>query len=141
MTNAIMLRAYSVKSLRAHKESKHEGMRYPCDKCEYAATTASNLRKHIESKHAEVRYFCNKCEYAVIQVFTLKRPKHEVVRYLYTINANMVQLQQAILSRTLRVNMRYPCDTCEYGATTAEGLKIHIEIKHEGVRYPFDKCE
>ena len=29
---------------------------------------------------------------------------------------------------------------CEHAATTASSLKIHIEIKHEGVRYLCDKC-
>ena len=43
---------------------KHEGVRYPCNKCEYAATTASSLKIHIEIKHEGVRYPCNKCEYA-----------------------------------------------------------------------------
>ena len=44
--------------------SKHGGVRYPCDKCEYAATTASALRSHIENKHEGVRYPCDKCVYA-----------------------------------------------------------------------------
>ena len=30
------------------KRSKTEGLKYPCDKCEYSATTASSLKKHIE---------------------------------------------------------------------------------------------
>ena len=48
-------------------------MRYPCDKCEYAATTVSDLRRHVESKHEGVRYPCNKCEYAATQAGGLKR--------------------------------------------------------------------
>ena len=28
-------------------ESKHKGVRYPCDRCEYAATTASSLKQHM----------------------------------------------------------------------------------------------
>ena len=33
------------------KEIKHEGVRYPFCKCEYAATTANDVNKHMESKH------------------------------------------------------------------------------------------
>ena len=42
----------------------HEGLRFPCDKCEYTASCNGNLRKHIESKHEGVRYPCDKCEYS-----------------------------------------------------------------------------
>ena len=41
-------------SLKCHIESKHERVRYPCDKCEYAATSASHLKRYIESKHEGV---------------------------------------------------------------------------------------
>ena len=41
---------------RTHKESKHDGIRYPCDQCEYAATTSSSLRRHKESKYRGIRY-------------------------------------------------------------------------------------
>ena len=37
--------------------------------------------------------------------------------------------------------MRYPCDQCEFAATTVRNLKVHIEKIHEGVRYPCDQCE
>ncbi len=41
----------------------HEGVRYPCDKCEHTATAASDLKKHIEIKHDGVRYPCHECEF------------------------------------------------------------------------------
>ena len=47
-------------------------------------------------------------------------------------NANM-------LKRHIESNlggMRCPCDKFEYAATKLSSLKIHIEIKHEGVKYP-----
>ena len=52
-------------SLKRHKESKHEGIRYPCDQCGYAATTVSNLKQHKESKHEGIRSmwrFCHKSQ-------------------------------------------------------------------------------
>ena len=65
-------------------KSKHEGVRYPCNKCEYAATTASNIKRHIEIKHEGVRYPCVKCEYAATTACNLKQHiqnKHKGVRY------------------------------------------------------------
>ena len=37
--------------------------------------------------------------------------------------------------------VRYPCSQCEYIATQASNLKVHVEYKHEGVRYPCSKYE
>ena len=65
--------ATSAGSLKCHIESKHEGVRYPCDKCEYAATSASHLKRYIESKQEWVRYPCGKSEYAATEAGNLKR--------------------------------------------------------------------
>ena len=59
--------------LRQHIESKHEGARYPCDKCEHAATTAGSLKRRIEIKHEGVSYPCDKCEYAATTTGSLKQ--------------------------------------------------------------------
>ena len=42
-----------------HIKNNHTGVKYPCDKCEFSATTEYSLKKHSESKHETVRYFCN----------------------------------------------------------------------------------
>ena len=39
--------------LKAHKEAKHFGLRYPCDYCPYTATRPDMLRKHCKAKHNE----------------------------------------------------------------------------------------
>ena len=91
--------------------SKHEGLRYPCDKCKYAATTSGSLKMLIESKHKGVRYPCDKCKYTATQVGDLKlnieskhegvtarnlkqhiKRKHEEVRFT-VINVNTLQLK------------------------------------------------
>ena len=50
--------------LKQHKQSKHDGVRYPCDQCDYAATDPSNLNKHQQSKQRGVRYPCDQCDYS-----------------------------------------------------------------------------
>ena len=37
--------------------------------------------------------------------------------------------------------LKFPCDSCDFSATTTRNLKWHIESKHEGVRYPCDKWD
>ena len=68
---------------KKRKRSQIGVMRYPCDKCEYAATAPSSLKQHIENKHEGVRYPCDKCEYAATKASHLKLQngnKHERVR-------------------------------------------------------------
>ena len=38
-------------SLKEHVESIHEGVRYPCDQCDYRATTKGNKKSHEMFKH------------------------------------------------------------------------------------------
>ena len=38
-------------SLTIHKQSVHEGVRYPCDKCEFASLTPYKLKEHKKNKH------------------------------------------------------------------------------------------
>ena len=58
--------------LKVHKESKHEGIRYPCDLCKYVATEQTNFKRHKKSKHEETRFFCDKCEFATTRLHNLK---------------------------------------------------------------------
>ena len=37
--------------LKKHIESIHEGVRYPCDQCDYRATEKGNLKRHEMFKH------------------------------------------------------------------------------------------
>lgn len=41
-------------SLKTHIKNKHEGVRYPCDLCDYAATTNTALKIHVEAMQASV---------------------------------------------------------------------------------------
>ena len=34
-----------------HIDSKHKGIKYNCDQCDYKATEKRTLKMHIESKH------------------------------------------------------------------------------------------
>ena len=57
------------------KRSTDEVIKYPCDKCENAVTTAGSLKRHIEVTHEGVRYPCDKCEYAATTASYQKMPK------------------------------------------------------------------
>ena len=39
--------------LKIHKESKHLGIKYPCDHCSANFSTKSNLKSHVARKHGD----------------------------------------------------------------------------------------
>ena len=72
------------KHLLRHIRSKHEGVKYSCNQCEYHATQQGHLKKHKQAIHEGVKYLCNHCEYKATQQGQLKNHKqaiHEGVKY------------------------------------------------------------
>ena len=57
----------SYQSLKTHKESKHEGIRYSCDECDSVFAQPSNLRTHKKNKHRGITYPCNQCDFQATQ--------------------------------------------------------------------------
>ena len=45
------IHATTVWGLKQHKESKHEGIRYPCNECDYAGPTRAHLKRHKKKQH------------------------------------------------------------------------------------------
>ena len=56
--------ASTPRNLKRHIESIHEGIRYPCDLCKYSSTTLSDLKRHKGNKHEGAKYLCDQCEYS-----------------------------------------------------------------------------
>ena len=44
-----------VDTLKTHKQSMHEGVKYSCNQCEYQATNQGNLKRHKQSHHKDQR--------------------------------------------------------------------------------------
>ena len=66
-------RAAQKTNLKTHVRSVKNGVRYPCDQCDYKATLVISLKRHIESEHDGIKYPCNQCEYKATQKPDLKR--------------------------------------------------------------------
>ena len=69
-----------VSTLRKHKQSKHEDIKFPCDKCDYVAPRKNTLKQHKESMHEGVRYPCDLCDYVATWKSCLndhKKAKHQ----------------------------------------------------------------
>ena len=66
----------SVTALKYHVQSVHEGIKFPCDQCEFTACTNSYLKKHKETKHGGTNiYPCDVCGLTVTTSADLKEHK------------------------------------------------------------------
>ena len=71
--NVIIKLQHRVSNLQTHIQSKHEGIKYPCNQCDYQATQQSNLQTHIQCIHEGVKYPCNQCDYQATTQSNLQR--------------------------------------------------------------------
>ena len=83
--------AITVSSLKLHKKSMHEVIRYHCDQCVHAAISPGLLKSHKKTKHEGIRYSCDQCEYNARQPSDLK--KHKDSKHTPVICANTLLLQ------------------------------------------------
>jgi len=66
-------------NLKAHRNAKHLGVKYPCDQCNYKASYSNHLRQHKRVKHEGVNFPCELCLFSTSQKSKLKlhmREKH-----------------------------------------------------------------
>ena len=87
-------------------KSVHEGVKYPCNQCDYQATQQGNLLQHIQSKHEGVKYACNQCD----KQFTLQS-----------------SLTTHIQSK--HKGVKYTCNQCDYQGSK-DALRHHIKARH-----------
>lgn len=92
-----------------HYRSIHEGIKYPCNQCDFQAAGLSNIQKHIciQYKHEGVKYPCNECDFQATTKSSLQR--HKQSKHDCT---------------------RHPCPQCDYEATGQESLQLHLTAKH-----------
>ena len=57
---------------RYNCKSKHQGLQYPCDQCDYKATLKWTLLGHLKSKHEGIKYPCDQCDFKATHKGTLK---------------------------------------------------------------------
>ena len=74
-------------NLTTHIQSKHDGVKYACNQCDYHATQLSSLRVHIQNVHEGVKYPCNQCDYQATHQSNLT--KHTKKKHLSFVIRNI----------------------------------------------------
>jgi len=103
-------------SLDRHKKSAHEGIRYPCTKCDpnntVYFTNLQGLRGHESSVHEGIRFPCDKCDYKASQMSTLKKHKDSIHE---------------------KIQNYFYCNLCNFKTVKKSYLKNHIESLHNNL--------
>jgi len=92
---------------------------YPCELCDYKATTRANLERHSFYKHGNLcrNYPCEICEYKATTKGNLMR------HIVYAHDGG-----------------KYTCDQCDYTATQKRFLKQHVKSVHKEDSFQCEYC-
>ena len=130
-------KVYHKRALVQHIETKHKGIRYSCDSCEYVTTQKVHLKTHINAAHLKSKQFaCSKCD----KSFTSKYHKNS---HMSRIHEKMVKIkcihcpkeinQLNMKTHVLRLHSEaenVPCDFCDFIGRSKRQLKDHTRFKH-----------
>ena len=96
-------------ALKIHVENRHKGVRYPCSKCDYTATTASNLKINMTewSILAHIVSMLQLKELLWINILKVSVKEWDflalnssMLQLWQMLNATMLQLKQVIWKKT-----------------------------------------
>ena len=99
-------------NLKEHTQSKHEGVMYYCDQCEYSTSRKRRIRYHQQFKHclpgsSGFPFNCTQCEHGTTSKYLLtkqQKSKHEDIIYF--------------------------CNQCKYKTEMQSDLKKHQLTEH-----------
>jgi len=94
-------------SVKYHKQTVHEGLRYDCDQCDAFFTRKESLKTHKLSLHEGIRFPCDQCDYKATENGALKKHK-----------------------QTQHENVDFWCHLCDHGAKSEKKLKQHMISRH-----------
>lgn len=102
--------------LDMHIRRKHTGDKFLCDQCDFEGWTNANILHHKQVVHDGLRFECKSCpaSYATKRGLYIHSDRHK--------------------------GKSFPCQKCEYQATTTGNLKVHKNAKHDKIRFRCNLC-
>lgn len=113
----------------SEKEPPDEGKKnYPCNQCEYKASTERGLMRHTEFVHQDLEV-------------------KEIKNGMKTSDGKGLDQEEQRIDFSekepvVKEKLTYLCDQCEYkGSVSPSALQRHIEFVHQGRRFQCDECD
>lgn len=98
-----------------HKDLVHKEVWYPCDQCNYAATTKCSLNEHTQSYHEAANFTCNQCDYTASIKTNLNKHKED---------------SHEEKEKGKYVSKRIICDKCDKKFNKKETFRVHMNKFH-----------
>ena len=103
----------SVAALTYHKNSKHENLKFNCQKCDFQATSKQYLKQHTKLRHDQ--------------------KSESFICYCGSEFKNQPHLRYHLKTKHGGI---YSCMECYYQATTKKDLKLHHDSQHNSTSTP-----
>ena len=120
--------------LNKHIRRVHEGLEYSCGACDWSSKWKQALKKHILIKHIGHRIQCND---------TTKKGLDKHVKRIHQVSfCNVCDFKSSSKPEFIKhQNLhKLQCKQCDYVASRAGNMKIHIQAIHDQVTYPCKVC-
>jgi len=138
------------KLLKNHFETVHmkDQHRYQCVKCEFKSFSTREQQSHYRNFHAEAKYACHSCSLVYRNGGHLKYHRQRVHNELGALKKEKCdqcgkQYTKTELKKHIEMvheGKKYPCSFCPYKASCPRYLLNHEAI-HNGVEFPCNQCD
>jgi len=140
--------------LRLHKESKHLGIKYKCDQCDYKATTKYSLEyNHKKRMHERLTITCDICDFSALTVSDINKHKRKNHKELL-LNCELCSFatlhKNILLSHIQEIHENpgtdltqktFLCKLCEAKFYKFSHLNNHEKTKHGEKRFKCKLCD
>ena len=121
-------------TLNRHILTKHRdpvnAITYQCEMCEYTSKCEISLNTHIQFRHREGRSVCSFCDFETVD-------STELSSHLRTEHG----ISTDLTPKKSQNEKIYKCTQCDYSARSPQALRVHVKVKHVGIRVQCEKCD
>ena len=121
-------------TLENHILTKHRdpvnARTYQCEMCEFTSKCEVSLNTHIQFRHREGRCVCSFCDFETLD-------STELSRHLRTEH----DFGKDLTPKKSQNEKIYKCTQCKYSARSPQALRVHVKVKHVGIRFKCEKCD
>ena len=138
-----------VKHLKQHLMWKHNPncKKFYCPECSYVSLNATNVKLHRRVHNVDMdnrrEFSCDQCG----KFFTKMQHLNIHIRRVHENKKDTCSICQKQFSSGLLRHLeidhegkRFPCEYCDHQSTQKSSLKMHIEAKHKGIKHTCNQC-
>ena len=143
-------RSKYITNVGRHESSRHQGVRYKCDRCDFTARQRVEVLSHSNSKHEGIVYNCQHCDFKTPWKSFFK--KHNVDKHGASPSSKR-ESPQPFSMRRLKHNSSlteepikgegspYSCPTCDFTSPNLQTINYHMRKRRPELLFSCDQCD